>query len=750
MFSVLCTFLAVFFSKDHRVFMPAMERISSYLRLWRGRSEKARNLPLRVVLNILGQKCQSRFIKLLVRLKYLAPHRISERQLQRSLCNSEDIEDFLHAQFSILKGFVLSSQDKESIAAILHNAFPQWVERTMKKADDVCNHHVAILGHDVRLGETISWHKDYISGHVWPLTYFERIVRIDLNDDSDVKFPWELSRFHHAISLGKAYLLSGDEKYAEEFTQQFTHWVEANPPYWGVNWTCAMEVAIRAINLIWAIFFFQGSRYFGRHLKVTLSQSILEHGRYIYGNLEYSSRYIDRSFIPVNGNHYMANLVGLLFISLVFPQFKESKNWFLKAYDEIINETRLQVGNDGVHYEYSPNYHRLVLELITLGILILRKNDIALPQDVWDTVAKMTDFAEHYTKPDGEAPLVRDIDNGRITILGEESLVGHKPIIQVSRGLDGRPTCEEPTEDALWLLGLDAFNHTKIGCGNDGDICSRGFSDSGFYVLRKGQLYMFAICSPVGMRGFCGHSHNDFLSFELYAFDKTFLADCGSYVYSRYPKWRNRFRSTFSHNTIVIDGHEINAINENELFEIGNDVAPRVNSWETSSTCDLLDAEYTLVFGDGHHVTHQRRFYFDKLNQYWVIKDIVLGQKVRKVETFFHFASGIPVVADGTAGFRTACGQGANLMVIALPPEEIQVVIEDAWVSKIYGKKETSKVVKCIRENHLPAAQSYLMFPVPHDKDGVTDLPEERSRRDFLFVSQKVPEIIEGLKGKGL
>jgi len=47
--------------------------------------------------------------------------------------------------------------------------------------------------------------------------YIGDLRLIDLANDADVKVPWELSRHQHFVTLGQAFVLTGDEKYAREF-----------------------------------------------------------------------------------------------------------------------------------------------------------------------------------------------------------------------------------------------------------------------------------------------------------------------------------------------------------------------------------------------------------------------------------------------------------------------------------------------------------------------------------------------------
>jgi hypothetical protein len=57
----------------------------------------------------------------------------------------------------------------------------------------------------VFLGDTINWQRDFKSGKAWDLKPPSQLDILDLKNPSDVKVPWELSRFHQVWWLGKAY-----------------------------------------------------------------------------------------------------------------------------------------------------------------------------------------------------------------------------------------------------------------------------------------------------------------------------------------------------------------------------------------------------------------------------------------------------------------------------------------------------------------------------------------------------------------
>ena len=68
----------------------------------------------------------------------------------------------------------------------------------------------------------------------------------------DIKFVWEPARFGWAFTLGRAYHLSGDEKYARAFWQFFETFTDGNPPCLGPHWMSGQEVALRLMAFVWA------------------------------------------------------------------------------------------------------------------------------------------------------------------------------------------------------------------------------------------------------------------------------------------------------------------------------------------------------------------------------------------------------------------------------------------------------------------------------------------------------------------
>lgn len=93
-------------------------------------------------------------------------------------------------------------------------------------------------------------------------------------------------------------------------------------------------------------------------------KSLHTHGRHIYANLEGGP-----SKHPAN-NHYIADLVGLIWLGLSLPFLKESSTWLDYALPELWQEVMRQTSEDGVSLEASIPYHHFVTEIIVMTILI--------------------------------------------------------------------------------------------------------------------------------------------------------------------------------------------------------------------------------------------------------------------------------------------------------------------------------------------------------------------------------------------
>jgi len=153
-----------------------------------------------------------------------------------------------------LPGFDASA----ATARLQQQIFPDESAQLIRQAQRIAGGHCwNLLGFGEKCfgTEEIHWNRDPLSGFDWPLDYHADINLIR-NDDSDARVVWELNRLAHLITLGRGYAITNDERFSEDFFRQIASWRQQNPVGRGVNWNCAMEVALRAMNLLAAFTLF--------------------------------------------------------------------------------------------------------------------------------------------------------------------------------------------------------------------------------------------------------------------------------------------------------------------------------------------------------------------------------------------------------------------------------------------------------------------------------------------------------------
>ena len=559
----------------------------------------------------------------------------------------------------------------------------------------------------VYLGESIDWQKDFISGHRWPLKRITTNEILDLGRPSDIKVPWELARFHQVWWLGKAYWISSSERYAEKFENLVSSWIGSNPVGKGVHWAVAMEVAIRACNLICGFAFFSQSPSLSSAFWDRFARSLFAHGLFIWNNREVSLR---------NHNHYLTNIVGLLFLGLLFRDTPLGRRWFRWSARELQREMERQVTADGVDYEKAIAYHRLVLELFAAATVLCKVNGLRLRPTFWTRLEKMFTFTAHYTRPDGSVPLFGDADDGRLfRFRMDEPVNDHRHVLSVGAVLFDNPLFKSAagsfSHDALFLLGSEGFERFLKIPAQAPDHSSAIFPDGGFVVFRSPDLHIMADVGEIGMKGRGGHGHNDTLSFEVWAHGQAFIVDRGTYTYTADSNARQDFRSTRAHNTVMVDDVEMAEFRG--LWSIRRDATrPKVLECSFGPEHDLLLAEHSGYTRLPDPVIHRRRFDFAKKVGLLTIADDLLGHGPHVASLRIHIHPDVTCTSESSRVWILR-GKQASLSV-EFSAEGVQ---EETWYSPSYGIQVPMSVLVIRQEVKLPSQFKTTFRIVPHPSE---------------------------------
>jgi hypothetical protein len=585
------------------------------------------------------------------------------------------------------------------------------------EAREVIAHRWPLLGYGAReFGARVDWLREPASGVRWP-SGFHGDVRLVRGDGSDVRVLWELNRLGHLLTLARAYAAGvGGEESAEEFFGQVEGWRAQNPPGRGPNWACAMEVALRAVNLLAAFRLFRSSNALDEGRLARLLALFDAKGRHVRRNLEYS--YI------AAGNHYLSDLVGLLWLGLLLPELGGAEGWREFALRELLRELDRQVSADGADWEASTNYHRFVAEIFLYSFLLCRENGLDVGGRAWSKVRAMLEYSRAILRPDGRAPLVGDADGGQFLPLVRRRADEHAHLLAVGAAVFREPrfkVCEEAPEEVFWLLGSEGVR-TFEGLAAAPEPKSQTFPHAGVCVLRAGDLYLHLNAGGAGLNGRGAHGHNDALSIEVAACGVGFVQDPGTYVYTSDLRARREFRSTAYHSTVEVDGAEQNTTPESLPFYNGDEARPRIITFDATEEVDEVVAEHRgyerLPAGA---LTHRRAVTLRKRERFWLVEDVVTGGGEHDFRFVFHAAPGREIRPEGSRVEILDTASGARLFVVSLEDLE-DVSIEPRWASREYGSKEQSWAAVWNVKASAPLRARWLLVPVRAGEDAAARL----------------------------
>jgi hypothetical protein len=474
---------------------------------------------------------------------------------------------------------------------------------------------------------------------------------------ADIKLIWDYSRGHALFTNAAAAPGRLDDSVA--FLRR---WLDANADTNGRNWTCAMEVAIRAANWIFADALTGGElgRRFGER---EWAAWLWRHGWLTWRRLEAKVR--------SSSNHYLADLLGLIVVGSVFPDDSRARAWLRFGQKEFPRALLAQTRDDGGLDEASLRYHAFVTEMALLARLA---GGAVWPAAAEARLRAMCRIVAEFRDASGDVLAFGDDDTGRVLAMDFASTMGRA--------------------DAL--LRLAAVVLGQEFKSTDGALCA----DSGWWVRRAGDFMMAVEFGGVGMRGKGSHAHNDDLSFALEWRGRPVIVDPGTFSYTGDPVARNQFRSTFAHSTLIVDDDEQRGLSAGLFAMPGRDEA-----WPSQPLGDQGRA-FTRSAGNG--VTHRREVTVgcDEV----IVRDVIEGFGSQRLN--WHFLLHPSVTAQKSAhGFHLsvpnagtlACESGAGELGFGLFPKPY---------SPGYGLQVPSVVCSAEGEFSLPAVVEWKFRPV--------------------------------------
>ena len=224
-----------------------------------------------------------------------------------------------------------------------------------------------------------------------------------------------------------------------------------------------------------------------------------------------------------------------------------------------------------------------------------------------------------------------------------------------------------------------------------------------------------------------GHGHADALSLVLNVGGTEILTDPGTFVYNGSPEWRNFFRSTRAHNTVVVDDSDQSI--HGGTFKWRRKAQCHVVQHLSNDGFDYVEAEHDGYRDAPSNIMHRRRLLHVRPDL-WVAVDDLTGDvqgssREHMFDFYFHFPRNaqLSVQQENDSVLRVnARADSARLQLLmcasaAIKAKTIEGQMDpiQGWVSSIYGQKSPAPTLRLRMQAPAPAFGMFIMSPSPSD-----------------------------------
>lgn len=352
-------------------------------------------------------------------------------------------------------------------------------------ADAILEDRISLLHHEEVVDWQTSWHQD-LSTPLWR---------------------FNLHYCEYLLPLTKAFLDSDDRRYIDKGKEIVESWiVHCSKEKGGVAWN-PYVVALRAIN--WLAFYGEVPDFFQEDPDFVnrFNDSLAEQYSYLVAHTE----------TDLLANHYFEDLKSIVLLAYYFGD----DDTLEIALEKLLEQVREQILPDGMHFELSPMYHKLILEgLMRVGATInydpARANKVSALR-----IQDMCDCLYSLERGISRTPLFNDAGDN------------------VSKSRDALLGC------AKSVFGIRPSFKSVL-------------PDAGYAILEcdstAGPIKLIFDAGQPGPSYALGHAHCDTLSFECFVDGKPWIVNGGT----NYYQGDNRliYKQTLSHSTVSVDRAE--------------------------------------------------------------------------------------------------------------------------------------------------------------------------------------------------
>ena len=477
----------------------------------------------------------------------------------------------------------------------------------------------------------------------------------------DIKYVWEKSRFSYLYDVIRYdYHFNVDN--AEMVFRDILSWIDSNQVNCGPNYSCSQEMSLRVLNWTFALFYYRDSPFLTEAVFDKMQYAIYWHMHHVYTNIDFSR-------IAVRNNHAITETLTLYLAGIFYPQLPGAAIWKKKGKAWFEEEIAYQIYKDGTFLQFSMNYHRVVIQLLTWGITLSEKNGERFRDVVYERAKKSVIFLRScMVDESGWLPNYGTNDGTLFFKLSEGHFRDYRPQLKALAKAIGMDLGEDGADEDMRWYGIGSIAAPKWQPENG----IHNFVNGGYYVIREADTLTFLRCGDYKDRPF----QADTLHLDIWYKGENILLDAGSYKYNTDNETMRYFSGTASHNTVMLD-------DKDQMLKGGRFIW---YYWPQCKSAELREDKESFVFNgsvsayryvaDG--IVHKRTVIKQKGMPVWEIKDELVnmpgGATMRQL---WH----LPLNRKNKVIIKAKDEKGTALSPIK----------QDGWYSSLYGQKEKTE-----------------------------------------------------------
>jgi hypothetical protein len=465
-------------------------------------------------------------------------------------------------------------------------------------------------GKMIDLGIDSDWMRNPDSGYVYERDKHWTEIEDYSKKAGDIKFVWERARFAYLYDIIR-YDYHFKEDCAAFALGNILSWIKANKVNCGPHYKCSQEISLRVLNWTFALYYYRNSAHLTEQVFEEIQHAIYWQLHHVYENIHFSR-------IAVRNNHAITETLALYLGGLLYPAFPNAATWKDKGRKWLIQEIAYQIYPDGSYLQFSMNYHRVVVQLLTWGIRLAELNGESFPAVVTERAAKSLQFLRScMNDTNGWLPNYGANDGALFFRLNNQHYRDYRPQLQaLAVMLDTDAALPEIYEDIYWY-GKMPVETAPVPKEYHGLF---SYPDGGFYVCREKDTVTFLRCGDHRDRP----SQADNLHLDIWYKGENILMDAGSYKYNTNDQTLRYFMGTASHNTVMLDDYD--------QMEKG----PRFiwYNWTQSENATLYETTDEYIWEGtisafqhaGPDITHRRVVKKKKGAPFWRVEDYIMNK----------------------------------------------------------------------------------------------------------------------------